>query len=128
MNQILDKFTLLCAISIFLLGNPSHIYADPQWTHVIQEVQVSNLLSAVVVDPDDSPRDGIVVEEMSADWTKILRTTKTDANGVFTLEPVKGRKIYYIRLSNPVLQRTEFRMMMDKKHGKPIKIQMENAT
>jgi hypothetical protein len=110
------------------MSNPSRVYADPQWTHVIEEVQVSNSLSAVVVDPDDSPREGIVVEEMTADWSRVLRTTKTDASGTFRLEPVKGRKVYFIRISDPVMQRTEFRMRVDKKHGKPIKIQMEFAT
>jgi len=94
----------------------------------ITKVQVARSLTVQVIDLNGSPMEGVEVEEMTPEWKETLRTTRTNASGVFTFTPVKGRRIYYIKLMidgfNPML----FRLKVNRVFGKTIKMQMEVAT
>ncbi len=52
-----------------------------------------------VVTVSGNPVKNAKVEEFGPDWKEMLRSTDTDAEGRFTLPPIKGRKIYYLQIS-----------------------------
>lgn len=90
-------------------------------------IQFSRSLSAVVITPDGSPLQGAKVEEFNSNWKTVLRTVQTDAEGTFSLDPVKGRKLYYIQVTAPGFNPLRFRLKR-KTNAKPLKLQMELST
>lgn len=58
-------------------------------------------LCGVVLYPNDDPVSGAKIEELGKDWKGSLRSTFADSKGAFTLEPVKGRKVYYLQITAP---------------------------
>jgi hypothetical protein len=108
-----------------LLCDPVNLGA--QATILDRNIRVARSLSAIVTTFDGDPMPGIIVEELGENWNEILRTTKTDETGTFTFAPMKGRKIYYFRVSALGFKSLEFRMKIDNKHGKPLTLQMELA-
>jgi hypothetical protein len=124
MRNAVNAF-LLCLVAGVLLCCPVHL--DAQVDVLIANIRVSHSLSAVVIDPDGIPVQDVVVEEVDQNWNKTLRATKTDASGMFAFSPMKGRKIYYFRLSKYEFKRTLFRMKVSSMHRKTLRVQMESA-
>ncbi len=122
------RIVLLCIVAGFLVCNPMHIGAEPQAIYELEGVQVGRTLSAIVTHVDGSPIEGVVVQELTPDWQETLRTTKTDAAGTFTFDPVPKHKIYYFRLTMDKMKTMQFRMKVDSKKGITIRVQMEMAT
>jgi hypothetical protein len=122
------RIVLLWFVAGFLVCNPMHLGAEPQAMYELEDVQVGRSLSAIVTRLDGGPIEGVAVAEMTPGWQETLRTTKSDAAGTFTFEPVKGRKIYYFRLTMDKMKPLQFRMKVDSKKGITIKVQMEIAT
>ena len=92
------------------------------------EVQVVSSLSGVVHDPSDSSMKDALVEEFSSDWKKVLRSTHTDASGLFTLQPVKGRSLYYLQISSRGFNPIHVRVRIDRVRGKLLRLTMPVAT
>jgi hypothetical protein len=86
---------------------------------------MASSLSAVFTDMDGAPIANAVVDETDENWKGSLRTTKTDATGNFTFPPVKGRRIYYFRLSADGFKFLDIRMRIDCKKGKALTLQMQ---
>lgn len=78
----------------------------------ISNVQTVSSISALVTDPAGVPVSGVRVEEMSPDWKHSLRTTKTNATGVFNLAPTTGRKAYYLQLTKEGLDLLRVRLKL----------------
>ena len=64
-------------------------------------LQRAKCLCGVVLYPNDDPVSGAKIEELGKDWKGSLRSTYADSKGSFALEPVKGRKIYYLLVTAP---------------------------
>jgi hypothetical protein len=122
------RIVLLWLAAGFLVCNPTYSSAEPQGMYELEDVQVGRTLSAIVMRRDGGPIEGVVVAEMTPGWQETLRTTKSDAAGTFTFEPVKGRKVYYFRLTIDKMKPLQFRMKVDTKKGITIKVQMEIDT
>jgi hypothetical protein len=56
-------------------------------------------IEGVVVYPNGEPVNRAQVVEFSPDWKAELRRTETDSTGHFKLNPVKGRKTYYLQIT-----------------------------
>ena len=110
----------------FLFMVPIHVYS--QYSIEIEKVQLARSLGAVVHDATGSPIPGVLVEELSSDWKKSLRSTQTDTTGGFTLAPVKGRSVYYLQLSKYGFNSLRVRVKLDPKHGTNLQLKMEIAT
>ncbi len=122
--RILKQLVFL-ALVFFLAGQTG--YAT---TLVVQrEISVSRALAGqVLVKGTDEPADGVTVELRSSDWKTVLASTKTDANGHFSLEPPKGGTLFYIRVSGPGMDIYELRVRINKHSAKELTIHLGVAT
>ena len=79
-------------------------------TLVLQkEVSVVRALAGhVLVRGTDEPLSGVTVELRSPDWQTVLASTKTDERGHFLLDQPKPGRPFYIRLSAPGMESTNF--------------------
>jgi hypothetical protein len=120
------KAAWLCIIGFVILCIPNGLRAQGNLVVIYRKVMTARSLSALVV-VDDQPLPGVLVEETAENWEGTLRSTKTDATGSFSFEPVKGRKIYYFRLTIPNIDVLQVRMRTSVFARKPLKLQMKVA-
>lgn len=111
---------LLCFTAFFLFLVP--VSLDAQYSVQIKNVQSARSLAGVVVDPSGAPIPGVLVEEVSPDWKGSLRSTKTDANGSFEFDPVKGRRLYYFQLRQDGFNPLLVRVKVDRRRGKDLRL------
>jgi hypothetical protein len=114
---------LVCVAAIFLPSSPPNNSA--QITIRYTKPRLVNRLSAKLVDPDARPISGASVEETGSDWKQTLRTTQTDEAGAFALKPVRGQKIYYIRVTKMDFSPTEFVVKISWMGQKTLTVTME---
>jgi hypothetical protein len=112
------------ALGLVVCG-PKRLVAQGNVTIQAEKVMAASSLSAVVIDPNDNPMQGVLVEEMGENWKGLLRSTRTDATGRFSFAPVKGRKIYYFMLTIPNFDQLQFRMRVSVFSRKPLKVRMK---
>jgi hypothetical protein len=112
-------------VSGLLLFAPARVHAQGVMTVEIQNLQLARSLAAVVEDPTDSPIAGVLVEDVSSDWKKTLRSTTTDVSGRFTFAQVKGRDVYYLRLTIKDFNQLRVRVKVDPERGKELQLKME---
>jgi len=86
--------------------------------------QVVPSLSGVVRDPAEVPMAGVLVEEFRSDWKTALRSTKTDKEGHFAMNEVKGREVYFLQFSARNCTPIRVRVKVDRGHGKELQVQM----
>lgn len=94
---------------------------------VIQnKVSVSRALAGhVLVLGTDEPASGVTVELCSADWRTVIRPTKTDEKGHFSLERAATGKLFCIRASAPGMDIYELRVRVDKHATQELTIRLE---
>lgn len=118
---------LRCSLACFVVGliwyGPLSVGA--QVIELYPKFFAARSLSATIVDPTGSPISGAVVEDMNENWGESLRSTKTDATGVFRFATVRGRKTYYFKVTMKNFRPIEFRMKVSRWHRKPLMLTME---
>jgi len=93
-----NALTRLFVASVILAGLPGP--AAAQYAIVeIEKVQIVKSLSGVVSDTSGAPIPGATVAEVSSDLKTVIRSTVTDANGVFTLPPLHKGKVHHLTVS-----------------------------
>jgi hypothetical protein len=107
---------------------PAPVGAQGVTTVEIENVQLVRSLTGVVHDAAGSPMPGVLVEELSSDWKESLRSTRTDAAGVFRFSRVKGRDIYHFQLRTKAFNPLRVRVKVDRFRGKKLDLQMEVST
>jgi hypothetical protein len=118
---------LSLVVIVVLLCLPVIISAQYQVVE-IADVQFVKSLSGVVQDPAGSPMESVLVQEFSPDWRTVLRTSKTDNHGRFSLAPLQGRKIYCLQLSTSGFDPLRVRVQVDRKHGTSLKVKLVIGT
>jgi hypothetical protein len=94
----------------------------------IGNVQVTRSLDATVHDTAGLAMPGVLVEEVTSDWKKSIRSTTTNAAGAFAFAPVKGRTVYYFQLSFYAYNPLRVRVKLDDKRGKELQLKMVPST
>jgi len=94
----------------------------------LADVQLAKSLDATIQDPIGVPIPKALVQEFSADWKTVLRSSSTDTDGRFSFTPVRGRKIYFIQISAPGFDPLRFRLQVDVKRGASLKLKLTIAT
>lgn len=92
-------------------------------------IQTVNALEGIVLYGDDQPASDAQVAEFTPDWKTELRRITTDSQGRFVLEPVKGRKIYYLQVSESKFGMNSVRvpLRISKWQGhKPLRIRLNS--
>lgn len=101
---------------------------EAQYLVELAQVQMAKSPGAIIQDATGAPIPGALVEECSADWKTVLRSTSTDRNGQFSFKPVQGRKMYFIQVSAPGFDELRFRLQVDRIHGRSLKLNLTIAT
>jgi len=122
----MNRLSKLAAI-IALLCFPMRIAAQYQLIE-LADVQSAKSLGATIQYPTGAPISTAHVQEFSADWKTVLRSTSTDRDGSFSFAPVRGRKIYFIQISAPGFDPLRFGLHVDAKRGASLKLKLTIAT
>ena len=85
----------------------------------------NDLAGHVLVLGTDEPASGVTVELCSADWRTVIRSTKTDEKGHFSLERAATGKLFCIRASAPGMDIYELRVRVDKHATQELTIRLE---
>ena len=96
---------------------------------VVQEgVLISHSLSGHVnIGLEKVVGKGVTVELCSADWKKVLASTKTDENGYFSLEKPSG-KLFHLRFSSAGLNPLQVKVRLSKHAAQDLSIHLGIAT
>ena len=121
------RFLTVIAATALLSSALPGIKAQAQIIEIAQ-VQLADSLSGLVQDPAGAPIPKVIVQEFSPDWKRSLRSTQTDKRGVFSLAPVHGRRVYYLRLSADGFNPLRVRVQLDAKRGGKLKLKLYVAT
>jgi hypothetical protein len=121
-------FSLSLAFLLVLLAH-SVSFAGVE-TVVIENVQFSKTLGGVVVDPTDSPLAAVEVIEVSSDWQTVVRSTRTDATGRWSLPPVPKQRVYYLRFITKecCFNEVQCRLTLNRRKGKELRIHLPLST
>ena len=112
---------------VALLCFPMRIEAQYQLIE-LADVQLAKSVSATIQDPTGVPVPRAVVQEFSADWKTVLRSSSTDGHGKFSFTPAPGRTIYFLQISAPGFDPLRFRLQIDTKRGASLKLKLTVAT
>jgi carboxypeptidase family protein len=115
------------ALTALLLCSSSPIRAQAQ-TVEIADLQLASSLSGLVQDPAGTPIPNAIVQELSSDWKRQLRSTQSDSSGIFSLAPVQGRRVYYLQLSARGFNPLRVRVQVDPKRGGKLRLKLYLAT
>jgi len=110
-----------------LLSFPVIIEAQYQVIE-LADVQLAKSVGATIRDPTGAPVPKAVVQEFSADWKTVLRSSSTDTRGKFSFTPAPGRTIYFIQISAPGFDPLRFRLEVDTRRGTSLKLKLTVAT
>jgi Carboxypeptidase regulatory-like domain len=122
MNRLIK---LVACIALFCF--PMRIEAQYQRIE-LADVQLAKSLGATVQDSTGAPVPKAAVQEFSADWKTVLRSSSTDTHGRFSFAPAPDRTIYFIQISAPGFNSLRFRLQVDTKRGASLKLKLPAAT
>ena len=94
----------------------------------IEEPQLAKSVSGVVNDPSDAALPGVTVEERSADWKKVLRSTETDDRGHFHFSKTANKTVYCIEFSRSGFNWLRIKIQLDKKANRSLVVKMPIGT
>lgn len=94
----------------------------------LADVQLAKSIGATLEDSTGVPVPKAVVQEFSADWKTVLRSSSTDTHGRFSFTPAPGRTIYFIQISAPGFDPLRFRLQVDTQRGASLKLKLTLAT
>jgi hypothetical protein len=116
---------LLAAASLLL----SPCFAGVE-TVEIGNVQFTKTPGGIVTDPADSPLADVQVIEVRSDWQTTIRSTRTDAEGRWSLTPVPGQGIYFFRFITKqcCFNEVRCRVKLNKRKGKELRISLPLST
>ena len=112
---------------VALLWFPMRTVAQYQLVE-LSDVQLAKSLDATILDTTGTPIPKARVQEFSADWKTVLRSTSTDTDGRFSFTPMRSKKIYFIQVSAPGFDPLRFHLQVDVKRGASLKLKLTVAT
>jgi hypothetical protein len=112
---------------VALLCFPMRIEAQYQ-TIELADVQLAKSLGATVQDSTGVAVPKAAVQEFSAGWKTVLRSSSTDTHGRFSFAAAPNRTIYFIQISAPGFNPLRFRLQVDTKRGASLKLKLTAAT
>ena len=122
MNRL---FRLVALVA--LLCFPMRIEAQYQLIE-LADVQLAKSLGATIQGSTGAPVPKAAVQEFSADWKTVLRSTSTDTDGRFSFTPLRSKKIYFIQISAPGFDPLRLHLQVDVKRGASLKLKLTIAT
>jgi hypothetical protein len=125
MTKRISKQLAILALVLFLAAQTGHATI----VVVQKEISLSRALTGqVLVGGTDEPANAVTVEICSADWKTVFKSTETDENGHFSLQPPLTGKLFYIRVSAPSMDIYELRVRIKKHATQDLTIRLSVAT
>jgi hypothetical protein len=93
----------------------------------IERPQVAKTVAGVVDDPSGAALPDVTVEERSADWKTVLRSTQTDERGRFHFSR-NAQTVYYLEFSRSGFNRLRIRLQIQKKAKRQVAVTMSLGT
>lgn len=117
---LLRRAVMLLVITSLLL---SSCFAGVEIV-AIRNLQFSKSLGGVVADQVDYPLADVQVIEVTSDWQTTIRSTSTDRAGRWSLPPVPGQEIYFLRFITEqcCFNEVRCRVKLNKRKGKELRI------
>jgi hypothetical protein len=116
-------------LALFVLSMAMFPSALAQFQTVeIGKIQIAKTLTGTVVDPVDSAVPAVQVLEVSSDWKTVLRSTTTDGNGKWSLAPVPGQEVYYLRFVAYGFNPLQARVELNPRKGRDLRFKLSIAT
>lgn len=94
----------------------------------LADVQLAKSVGATIKDPTGAPVPNATVQEFSADWKTVLRSSSTDTHGKFSFTPGPKKATYFIQISAPGFDPLQFRLRVDAKRGANLTLKLTVAT
>ena len=117
----------IVVLTVVVLGSVLNLLGGVE-TVVIANVQVSQDLGGIVVDPSGAPISGAEIVETAPDGKTMLRSALTDDKGKWSLPPVTGKKLCYLHFGMKNFNTVELRLKLDTKKGKPFVVTLPLST
>ena len=118
--------SILVAIACITLSNLSGL-AQYQLVE-IEKPQLAKSVSGVVNDPPGAALPRVSVEERSADWKTVLRSTETDDSGRFHFSSTRNKTIYRLQFSLSGFDQLRIKLQLDKNTNVSIVVKLPIAT
>lgn len=120
MRGILLQITCLAVFSLRLPAQNTIVeYEEPQ---------LAQTAAGVVTDPMGAVIPHVTVEERSADWKTVLRSSETDDHGQFRLSRRTNATIYYLEFSRDGFNRVRIKLQLEKKAASGVVVKLPVAT
>jgi len=117
--SVLPLFACLTFLSVGVAGQMAIVE--------IEKPQVAKTVAGVVNDPSGAALPDVTVEERSADWKTVLRSTKTDERGRFHFS--RGAKtVYYFEFSRSGFNWLRIKLEIQKKAKRLVTVTMPIGT
>ena len=94
----------------------------------IGKPQLAKSIAGVVSDPSGGALPGVIVEERSEDWKKVLRSTETDDHGRFHFSARSKKTIYNLQFSRSGFNWVRIKLQLDKKAAPAVVVKMPLGT
>ena len=96
----------------------------------IRNMQFCKTLGGIVVDPTDTPLADVQIVEVAPDWQTTIRSTRTDAQGRWSLPSVPNQHIYFLRFITKqcCFNEVRCRVKLNKRKGKELRIDLPLST
>lgn len=93
----------------------------------IEKPQVAKMVAGIVNDPSGAALPDVTVEERSADWKTVLRSTRTDERGRFHF--LRSEKtVYYLEFSRSGFNWVRIKLEIQKKAKRLVIVTMPLGT
>jgi len=92
------------------------------------KIRSAKVLSGSVIDQSGSAIPGVQVSEMSDEWRDLLRSTTTDAQGGWSLDPFVSGKTYCIEFAKPNFSFVRMRVKITKQGDGVVFVEMPVAS
>ncbi len=94
----------------------------------IETPQTAKHIAGIVNDPSGGALPGVTVEERSADWKTVLRSTETDESGKFHFARTGDKKVYHLQFARSGFNWLRITVQLDKKAKPSILVRMPIGT
>jgi len=94
----------------------------------IEKPQLAKSIAGVVTDHSGGAIPGVIVEERSEDWKKVLRSTQTDDHGRFHFSARSKKTIYKLQFSRSGFNWVRIKLRLDKNAAPTVVIKMPLGT
>ncbi len=94
----------------------------------LQQPQLAKSVDGIVIDPSGAALPGVTVEERSADWKNVVRSTETHENGRFHFSRERKESTYNLQFYRAGFNWLRLTAQLDRTAKKMVTVKMPIGT